>query len=123
MAYEPTVWKSGDVITSTKLNKLENGVADAGGGTGGGVLICHINEDTMSLDKTWNEIKSAASTSVVIALSGDEYETNIGILKSVGIDTDEDDNPIYVAAISNLEGYLARYVATSADGYPVLSMG
>ena len=26
MAYEPTVWKDGDVITAAKLNKLEEGV-------------------------------------------------------------------------------------------------
>lgn len=25
MAYEPTVWKAGDVITAEKMNKLENG--------------------------------------------------------------------------------------------------
>lgn len=29
MAYEPTNWKSGDVVTSAKLNKLEQGVADS----------------------------------------------------------------------------------------------
>ena len=35
MAYEPTNWKSGDVVTSAKLNKLENGVADASEGGAG----------------------------------------------------------------------------------------
>lgn len=30
MAYEPTEWKKGDVVTSAKLNKLEEGVAAAG---------------------------------------------------------------------------------------------
>lgn len=29
MAYEPTVWNTGDVITKEKLNKLETGVEDA----------------------------------------------------------------------------------------------
>lgn len=61
MAYEPTVWKSGDVITSTKLNKLENGVAEAGGGTGGGALICNTTMEgsTTRLDKTVSEILDA----------------------------------------------------------------
>lgn len=27
MAYEPTLWKTGDIVSSEKLNKLENGVA------------------------------------------------------------------------------------------------
>lgn len=59
MSYEPTNWKTGDVVTSSKLNKLENGVANAGGG---GNLILHetVTKDgnfTIStLDKTWKEI-------------------------------------------------------------------
>lgn len=32
MAYEPTVWQDGDVITAELLNKLEVGVQEAGGG-------------------------------------------------------------------------------------------
>ena len=29
--YEPTEWKTGDKITAAKLNKLEQGVGNAGG--------------------------------------------------------------------------------------------
>lgn len=29
MPYTPTVWKTGDIVSSEKLNKLEQGVADA----------------------------------------------------------------------------------------------
>lgn len=32
MAYTPTTWVTGDTVTATKLNKLEQGVANAGGG-------------------------------------------------------------------------------------------
>ena len=31
--YVPTVWATGDVVTADKLNKLEQGVADASGGS------------------------------------------------------------------------------------------
>lgn len=34
MSYTPTTWVTGDTITATKLNKLEQGVANAGGGGG-----------------------------------------------------------------------------------------
>lgn len=55
MAYEPTNWKTGDIVTSAKLNKLEQGVQDAG------PLI--VNIVTVSggrrLDKTWNQIHDA----------------------------------------------------------------
>lgn len=32
MAYTPTTWVTGDTVTATKMNKLEQGVANAGGG-------------------------------------------------------------------------------------------
>ena len=56
MSYTPTVWASGDIVTSTKLNKLENGVASAGGG--GSVLIVNVDGNG-TLDKTWQEIHDA----------------------------------------------------------------
>lgn len=34
MAYQPTVWSEGDLITSTKLNKIEQGIADNTGKDG-----------------------------------------------------------------------------------------
>lgn len=52
MAYDPTVWKSGDTITSAKLNKLENGLAEASGGTGGGVLVV-ISDEPMASPPSW----------------------------------------------------------------------
>lgn len=41
MGYEPTNWKTGDVITAEKLNKLEDGVGNAGGS---GVSFIKIGE-------------------------------------------------------------------------------
>lgn len=32
MSYTPTTWTTGDTITATKLNKIEQGIASAGGG-------------------------------------------------------------------------------------------
>lgn len=52
MSYTPTNWATGDVITAEKLNKLEQGVASAGGG---GALIVTIDENN-ALDHTWKEI-------------------------------------------------------------------
>lgn len=64
MSYEPTVWKSGDVVTSAKLNKLEQGVAGGGG-------LFKVNAeydestDTLTLDKTWKEIRDAVVSGLV----------------------------------------------------------
>ena len=67
MSYEPTVWKSGDIVTSAKLNKLEQGVAAGGSG---GVLVVHAAQDDSGqyvLDKTWNEIRNAFISNGVVA--------------------------------------------------------
>ena len=53
MSYTPTNWTTGDTITAEKLNKMEQGIASAGGG--GGVLIVTIDENN-ALDHTWKEI-------------------------------------------------------------------
>lgn len=37
MAYEPTTWQAGDTITSARLNKMEQGIAE-----GGGVLMVEL---------------------------------------------------------------------------------
>ena len=39
MAYEPTQWRSGDTITSERLNKMEQGIAG-----GGDVYVLHTTE-------------------------------------------------------------------------------
>lgn len=81
MSYDPTNWKAGDVISSQKLNKLEQGVADAGGG--GGALAVHIQKEVISedethytADKTAGEIKAALESGQVVSfphtLTGDE---------------------------------------------------
>ena len=75
MAYEPTVWKSGDTVTSAKLNKLEQGVANAGGGgSSGGVLFVTVGESNIC-DKSYNDIKTAIEDGILPILvipSGDE---------------------------------------------------
>lgn len=73
MSYAPTQWNTGDVVTAEKLNKLEQGVAAAGGGSGDGNLLvvdatatrtndAETNENivsTVTFDKTFAELKSA----------------------------------------------------------------
>ena len=58
MSYTPTTWTTGDTITATKLNKIEQGIANAGG-----ALICNSSYDDDAnnyvLDKTAGEIYEA----------------------------------------------------------------
>lgn len=50
MAYTPTTWSTGDTITASALNKMEQGIADGGGGA---VII---TDNGSALDKTFAEI-------------------------------------------------------------------
>lgn len=56
MSYEKQTWNTGDIITATKLNHIEDGIANV-------ILIVNsiYDEDTEieALDKTWQEIADA----------------------------------------------------------------
>ena len=103
MAYEPTVWKSGDVVTSAKLNKIEQGIANAG------AMIVHDNDGT--LDKTWQEIYDAAPLVWLI--------TNGNYVQMTSIDIEG----FYVGFYDASGTTAYDYEASSADGYPVLQSG
>ena len=117
MSYEPTQWNSGDIVTSAKLNKLEQGVANAGGGSGG---VLAVNDTNGTLDKTWQEIYDAAPSVTIVINEEDGSRTFFPV---VGIG--ETDGVFVIAAVSlNPEGIeLKMYIATSADGYPVYQQG
>ena len=57
MAYEKQTWVTGEVITKEKLNHMEDGIANGGGGSG--IFIANLDNDASRLDKTWNEIHTA----------------------------------------------------------------
>ena len=103
MAYEPTNWKTGDVVTSAKLNKLEHGVA-----AGSGVLVVHsaFDESTevSTLDKTWQEIFDAATTSGVV-LDTDGVISLLALIRGM---------EVYFLT----PGPLLIYTADSPDDYP-----
>ena len=63
MSYTPTTWQSGDVITSTKLNKLEQGVANSAN-----VLIATMSysNSTYVLDKTFEEMYTSLENSAPV---------------------------------------------------------
>lgn len=108
MAYDPTNWKSGDVVTAAKLNKLEQGVAN------GGVLVvgATIDSDKMVLDKTWQEIYDALQGGVFISMPTQPGATqkDIIIAKSAGIEDE-----YYFVSVPD---YNISFETESADGYP-----
>lgn len=69
MSYEKNTWAKGDVITANKLNHMEDGIAESGGGA----FIVRLL-DTNYLDKTYGEIYQAfLSGKVIWVVAGTSY--------------------------------------------------
>jgi len=105
MSYEPTNWKSGDVVTSAKLNKLEQGVQNA-------VLFVTADQQTGALSKTWQEIVDAGFALLTIP-----SDTNTMILWLLGY---ESSSSSFIVTFMGSGGPV-RCVASAADEYPVYS--
>ncbi len=61
MGYEPTNWKTGDVITAEKLNKIENGIGSGGGGASEMVFktdVSFSNGSTVACNYTVAQVTS-----------------------------------------------------------------
>lgn len=59
MSYTPTQWNTGDTITASALNKIENGIANAGGGGGAMIVTSSLVNGVTIMDKTVQEIYDA----------------------------------------------------------------
>ena len=64
MAYTPTQWGTGDTITASALNKIEQGVADAGGA----LIVDWPGGNADPLSKTVQEIYDAFSSGIPVYL-------------------------------------------------------
>lgn len=114
MSYTPTEWKTGDIVSSQRLNKLEEGVKDA-------YEVMVINDTDGTLDKTWQEIHDAmaANTFCVIktVLQGIDGSSVCNYLVvEAGYSEMNGTSPYYLSVIIN--GSTERYTITSATGYP-----
>lgn len=129
MAYTPTNWKCGDVVTAELLNKLEEAVEDlsiAIDGEGGGseplVVGITIEADTPSagqrtytLDKTWQEIADAFPNAYLqFQNQGTTHRHPI-----MGVVNNESTYGVVVATDIDANNFVRMgLTATSADGYP-----
>lgn len=104
MSYEPTNWKSGDTVTSAKLNKMEQGIANAG------VVVCTMDMQTMALDHTYAEITAG------YAVFADTSSSFVNLAPMAGYN----DQSFSVMFLMGEEQLV--FTADSADGYPVAQM-
>jgi hypothetical protein len=107
MSYDKNTWAKGDVITANKLNNMEDGIANAGGG---GVLVVTVDADD-ALDKTWQEIHDAG-----FAIKASDVSPEVGWLTQLY----SNGTGYYVAFSEVINGNVITvvYVAETADDYP-----
>ena len=112
MSYTPTTWVTGDTITATKLNNIEQGIASAGG-------AFLITEDDGTLDKTWSEIATAIMGGQIAIIYGSWYEDNslIGAMCNIVRLAVFEDGVYYVYLMGQDDSL--GYSASSANGYLV----
>lgn len=72
MSYTPTNWVTGDTITATKLNKIENGIASAGS-----AVI--ITDNGTALDKTYAEIYDLVNSGTPCYIKYNVYASNVDL--------------------------------------------
>ena len=101
MRYTPTQWKDGDLVTSAKLNKMEQGIA-----AGSGILVVHKDENNR-LDRTWQEIYDADFA--IIQLIENNTKSNCTILTGI------QDNIYYVQPSWGSQSF----IASTPDDYPM----
>lgn len=102
MSYTPTVWNTGDIVSSQKLNKLEEGVE-------GAYEVMVINDNNGTLDKTWQEIHDAMVSGipcVVISNSGESIKAVQAVEGTTGA---------YFVSTQDV------YTSNESNGFPALS--
>lgn len=117
MTYNPTQWKSGDVVTSAKLNKIEEGITS---GANAYVIQLDYQNGYYVMDKTWSEILTASKSGIVIAIdSYAETETSIyyvsHVVQNVGAS-----NPYTVSVVDLGADALEQhyYTTDTENGFP-----
>lgn len=107
MAYTKNTWKTGDIVSSQKLNHMEDGIANSENVfiVGGGDI----------LDKTWQEIFDAiGAVALCVVRKTDTMRKGIDIVSSVSSTGNE-----YI--VSTVMGN--EYKASSSTGYPAAPVG
>lgn len=118
MAYEKQTWQTGDVVTSAKLNHMEDGIASAGR------LVVNITwgEESGVMDKTWQEIHDAFSSGVVVVyIAEDDGGYAIYSMSDIGSIIGTSTYSVGIIGFGDNGVERFAFLASSADGYPAMA--
>ena len=118
MSYEPTNWKDGDLVTSAKLNKLEQGVANGGGS----IFMIDLQENSPNSYTSlvaYEDIEEACKEKMPVAriINDSEegyFEATYMPVMGVGADPGTSEYGFVVSAPSGV----IQLVTDSPSGYP-----
>lgn len=122
MPYTKNTWAAGDVITSAKLNNMENGIESAAPSVI--YITMHYDETILLnvLNKTYSEIKNYFDNGCLIFVRETELNLNSGIfyIVSAGEGTDQGGTYYYVN-LKGLGGYETpkEYTCDTVNDYPM----
>lgn len=116
MAYTKNTWVTGDIVSSAKLNHMEDGIANSENVFIVGGVQLDAEGPYGTLDKTWQEIYDAMQSKVVIA----PYVSDNEIIQfRIDLIRYDDSANAYVVPLGNV----SVFTTASRDGYPSLSGG
>lgn len=108
MSYNKRTWANGNVVGAVDLNRMEQGIEDAG--SGNWLIVTTSGTDVITMDKTWQEIYDAFPN--VILNYSDEYSSGKRLILIVYQDTEDE---LYAVALSD---NAVIFNTNSATGYP-----
>lgn len=73
MAYEKNIWYDGDIVTAEKLNHIEDGISESGGGSSEVLVIGELDKDK-PFDYSGKEIYNAIQAGKRIAIRDSFWE-------------------------------------------------
>ena len=104
MAYSKNTWQSGDVVTSAKLNNIENGIANCNGAI---TLTEDEGAGTVTLSVSYNDVLRMINTGIFpFAIKQSDADGNTIMMLNVFYES----GGVYVATF---DGY--DFIASSAD--------
>lgn len=126
MAYNPTNWECGDVVTAELLNKLEEAVENLsvivdGMDGGDSKFVIGLGTSTSTLDKTWQEIYDAMNQgqSAVVRFSTPTGDIRESPVTSVGVSVDSYSVTVIIPPVgTEASVQTSVFIASSANGYP-----
>ena len=114
MAYTPTEWETGDVITAEKLNKAEQGIAAAS------AFVCSIefaSATAATIDQAYADIVAAIRAGRPVIFLNDDAETGVITYFTLLQALDEyqtDPNSVVLSGI--YEGNITKFSFVETEG-------